>query len=628
MCGVAGIFGRSNTVDVTAVVASMLNKLSHRGPDGEGIVRGESYVLGHKRLAIIDIEHGMQPMVSEDMRYRISFNGEIYNYLELRQRLSQRGYHFKTHSDTEVLLALLILDGVKALKQLNGMFAFAFHDQKTDEWILARDQFGIKPLYYVELKNSVVFSSEIKALLNHPELKPELDWDSLQQYMTFQFCLGDKTLFQNVKKIEPGHYITGTKGTIKQKVRYWDANYDIDENHTESYFVDRLRGLVEDSVHLQLRSDVPVGAYLSGGIDSSVISVIAADKLGEGIDLFHGKFDEGSQYDESHYAQSIARFANSNLHITVPTAHDFVDDIEKLMYAMDEPVAGPGLFPQYRVSQLASKSVKVILGGQGGDEIFGGYARYLVAYLEQALKGAIYETQEEGKHVVTLASIVPNLSLLQQYQPLLQSFLSDGLFNEMDSRYFRIIDRSPSLERILTPAAKERFNRNQVFEEFQQVFNHPETSSYFNKMTYFDMKTLLPSLLQVEDRVSMSVSLESRVPFLDTRIVDLLTSMPPALKFKGGQTKHVFKKAVSNMLPKEVLNRKDKMGFPVPLKEWMSKGVVREYVQDILLSQKCRERGLFNMSEISSLITNESAYGRQLWGVLCLELWHQTFIDA
>jgi asparagine synthase (glutamine-hydrolysing) len=294
---------------------------------------------------------------------------------------------------------------------------------------------------------------------------------------------------------------------------------------------------------------------------------------------------------------------------------------------MDEPVAGPGLFPQYRVSAMAATQVKVVLGGQGGDEIFGGYARYLVGYLEQALKGAIFETQEEGRHIVTLASIIPNLALLREYQPLMQQFWRDGLFEAMDARYFRLIDRSPDLHQILSPEAAARFDRGAVFERFQRTFNHPDTRSYLNKMTHFDMKTLLPALLHVEDRVSMAVSLESRVPLLDTRIVDLVTSMPPAIKFRGGRTKHALRQAVSGHIPEVVLRRKDKMGFPVPLSQWMRAGPVREFVADTLLSRRSRDRGIFNRAALERLIDREAAFGRQLWGVLCLELWHTSFID-
>jgi asparagine synthase (glutamine-hydrolysing) len=436
-------------------------------------------------------------------------------------------------------------------------------------------------------------------------------------------------MFRNVRRVEPGCVIVGNGGRIERVTRYWNTDYTIDESHQEAYFADKLRVLLNDAVHLQTRSDVPVGAYLSGGLDSSVVATLAAQYVAGPMRLFHGRFTDGPQFDESQYARTVANaIAGSQLHITAPTAEDFVADMPPLIYAMDEPVAGPGLFPQYRVSALAAQHVKVVLGGQGGDEIFGGYARYLVGYLEQALKGAIFETQEEGRHLVTLASIIPNLPLLRNYQPLMQTFWRDGLFEDMDRRYFRMIDRSPDLETILTDDALARYDRKRVFAEFQSVFNHPDTRSLFNKMTHFDQKSFLPALLQVEDRVSMAVSLESRVPLLDTRIVDLVTRMPPQVKFNGGQVKHIFKRAVASVVPEPILNRKDKMGFPVPFSEWLKGGPVRDFVGDVLLGQRSRERGLFRPAALERLMQAEGQYGRQLWGALCLELWHQQFIDA
>ena len=316
------------------------------------------------------------------------------------------------------------------------------------------------------------------------------------------------------------------------------------------------------------------------------------------------------------------------MHEVVPTADDFVAYMPEIIRVMDEPLAGPGVFPQFMVSRMAVNEVKVILGGQGGDEIFGGYARYLVGYLEQALKGAIYETQEEGKYLVGLDSIIPNLPLLKQYVPLMDNFWKKGLFEEMDARYFHLIDRSPDLAALLTDDALNSMDRGKVYEDFQKQFNHADTQSYINKMTHFDFKTLLPALLHVEDRVSMAVSLESRVPILDTRIMELVASAPPAMKFKGGKTKALLKRAVSDIVPPSILQRKDKMGFPVPLKEWMEGGVVREFVSDTLLSQSSRERGLYQPNALANISNSQGVGGRQLWGALNLEMWFQTYIDG
>lgn len=629
MCGIAAIITSGGGLQAKkTVLSSMLGKLAHRGPDGEGICHVDGMALfGHRRLAIIDIEHGAQPMRSPDNRYTLVFNGEIYNYIELRQSLIQKGHKFKTFSDTEVLLVLLIEYGPEAINRLNGMFAFVFHDRHSNSWIAARDPFGIKPLYFARPGNEIAFSSEIKALLAHPDIDAVRDDAALQQYMSFQFCLDDHTLFQGIKKVNPGTYIKGRGAQILDKVTYWDTNYQIDNYHTEEYFVDNLRSLLEDSTRMQIRSDVPLGGYISGGIDSSLVCSLASHDLDSELPVFHGRFTEGAQYDESYYAKLVAKEINAVYHETVPTADQFADTLPSLIYHLDEPLAGPGLFPQFCVSQSASEKVKVILGGQGGDEIFGGYARYLVGYLEQAVKGAIFETKEEGSHLVTLESIIPQLPLLKQYKPLLKNFLSKGMFEDMDERYFHLIDRSQSLESLVSPDLIDSFDREELFCSFQKIFNHPDTKSYINKMTHFDLKTLLPALLQVEDRVSMAVSLESRVPLLDTRIVDLVTSMPPPLKFQGGKTKHILKKAVRSLLPEKILHRKDKMGFPVPLSEWMQGGVVRDFVADTLLSQRSLERGIYKPEVLKSMLESHGVGGRQLWGALSLELWHQTYID-
>ncbi len=478
--------GRS-LVDRLSVLDEMLVRLAHRGPDGEGRVHHPcAALLGHRRLAVIDIEHGQQPIRSPDGRYTLTFNGEIYNYLELRQALVRAGVHFDTFSDTEVLFRLLIREGPEAVRRLNGMFAFVFHDHQDNRWIAARDPFGIKPFYFVERPDEFVFASEIKALLAHPEIRPRRDEVGLQQYLTFQFCLEDRTLFAGIRKLKPGFMLIGHGAEIKQQRCYWDTNYQIDSYHTEAYFVDRLRALLEDSVRLQVRSDVPLGSYLSGGIDSSVVCSLAAQHVEAPLPMFHGRFNEGPEYDESAHARAVAAATSGVYHEVVPTAAEFADELPGLIYALDEPLAGPGLFPQYLVSRLAKQHVTVVLGGQGGDEVFGGYARYLVGYLEQALKGAIFETNEEGRHLVTLESIVPQLPMLKQYRPLLSQFLGRGLFDEMDARYFHLIDRSQDLAQLLTPDAMSSFDRRQLFGDFQRVFNHPDTRSYINKMTHFD----------------------------------------------------------------------------------------------------------------------------------------------
>jgi asparagine synthase (glutamine-hydrolysing) len=314
------------------------------------------------------------------------------------------------------------------------------------------------------------------------------------------------------------------------------------------------------------------------------------------------------------------------MHEVLCDGAQFVELLPRLIYHLDEPAAGPGVYPQYLVSRQAQQHVKVVLGGQGGDEVFGGYARYLVAYLEQALKGAILETTEEAEHIVSLASIVPNLPALRAYTPMLRQFWRAEVFEPMDRRYFRLVDRLGGALSLFTGDFRAEHQRDDLFGRFQAIFNHPDTKSYYNKMTHFDLVTGLQGLLQVEDRVSMAVSLESRVPLLDHRLVDLVARMPPRLKFRGGELKYILRSAVRDVVPPVVMERKDKMGFPVPLHRWVT-GPAREFVADTLLSRASRERGIAEPAEVEKLLGYELPFSRQSWGLLSLELWFRTFID-
>lgn len=626
MCGIAGILNRDSTPDIS-VLNAMSRKLAHRGPDDKGVFVENACGLVHRRLSVIDPEHGTQPMHDAENRYVIVFNGEIYNYVELRNTLSVHGYSFATNSDTEVLLYAFIHYGPECLEHLNGMFAFAVYDRKEKVTFLARDHFGIKPLYMVEFPNGFAFASEIKALFAHPEITPHANRGALHEYMTFQFCLDDRTLFQDIRKIPPASYALVRDGRITRQKKYWDLDFTVATGTSENRFLEQLRFLLEDSVRLQLRSDVPVGTYLSGGIDSSTVTTLAARLHDSPLSTFTGGFHEEGSYDESSYARLVAQHTGARHFECFPTPSDFVNTIEELVMFMDEPAAGPGVFPQYCVSKLAGEHVKVILGGQGGDEIFGGYARYLIAYLEQCLKSAILEQQEEGRFVATLDTIIPNLPLLREYLPLLKSFWSEGTFDPMDQRYFKLVNRLENARFLLTDDFLAEYDYERVFGTFQGLFNSPDTLSYINKMTHFDLSTLLPALLQVEDRMSMAASIESRVPLLDYRIADLVATMPPALKFGGGKTKKVLIDAVAGDLPSEIAKRKDKMGFPVPFTEWVRKEPVRSFVLDILTSQRVSERGIFSPSEIERHVGRERPFGRALWGALNLELWFRSYID-
>ena len=625
MCGIVSIINKTGVGVDGNLLERMANTIHHRGPDANGMLVDGAIGFFHKRLSIIDITTGQQPMAFANCI--IIFNGEIYNYIELRETLKKKGHSFQTTSDTEVILHMYVEYGDDFVNELNGMFAFIIYDKNKNKFFVARDHFGIKPLYWYKDDECIIFGSEIKALLAHPKVEAIADTENLYEYLTFQFVMGETTMFRNISKIPPGHYVSIDLNSYNYKVvKYWEPNFKIDQFHTEEYFIVELRKILEETISQQLRSDVPVGTYLSGGIDSSLVTIMASKFLNKPIKSFSGAFREGPEFDELHYARIAAKAAGSELYEIFPTEDEFIDLMPKLIYHLDEPVAGPGLFPQYIVSKFASQHVKVVLGGQGGDEIFGGYTRYMVAYLEQALKGAIFESNEEAEHIVSLESILPNLPTLQKYIPMMKSFWKENPFGSMDKRYFHLINRMGSTSEFFHPEFLSQSNTDSIFNKFSGYFNHADTKSYFNKMTHFDMFGSLPGLLQVEDRVSMSVSIESRVPLLDRRIVDLVAAMPAGMKFKGGEMKYLLKKAIRPIMPAEIMDRKDKMGFPVPLHLW-SKNKAKSFIMDTLLSKKAKERNMVDTLHIEKLITSEQPFSRGLWGLLSLELWYNQFID-
>lgn len=609
----------------------MLDSMSHRGPDGQGEFRSPSAPvwLGHKRLAIIDQDGGNQPMTNEDGSLQVVFNGCIYNHLELRTLLKAKGHVFANRSDTEVLLHAYEEFGPDMLERLNGMFAFAIWDERRGELFCARDRLGIKPFYYARHAGGFAFASEIKAILAADWIAAECHADALSEYLTFQAPLGDQTLFRGIKRLPPGHTMTvGADGKLRKPPRaYWTLSFAPDTTHDEPYFTRRLLELLQDAVDLNLRADIPVGAHLSGGMDSSLICTLASQSAAKDWTLhtFTGAFDESPDYDESGYARLLAESVGAAYHETRPGPDDFIRHMRRIIHIMDEPTAGPGIFPQYMVSKLASEHVSVLLGGVGGDEIFVGYARYLAGYLEECLKGAIYKTADTERHAATLSTIIPSLPLLQKYTPLLRHLWGEGLFDAPDKRYLRLMDRSAGTRSVFSPDAFS--SEEDLHQRFAELFLGSDASSLVNSMLHFDLKVHLPALLHVEDRTSMAWSLESRVPLLDHRVCEFMASVPPVIKFRNGRTKYLLRQAVGHMLPPEILNREDKMGFPVPLQHWFG-GDVGTYVREILLGQKARQRGLVDPKRMERLLTEEKPFDRTIWGALCLELWFQEFIDS
>ncbi len=630
MCGIVGLVStEKDKLFLKTRVEVMKDLISYRGPDGEGtwLDNEANICLGHRRLAIIDTEHGHQPLQTQDGDLIIVFNGEIYNYVELRKELVNKGHPIMYHSDTEVLLYAYREWGDDCLKHLIGMFAFAIWDRKRKRLFCARDRIGIKPFYYFWNKQNFAFASEIKSILVSSFVKAEPNLHGLQDYTTFQFCLGDKTMFKNIYKIEPGWFLVLEYDNQELKVeksQYWDINYSADTIHNEKWFSNRLLELLEDSIAMHLRSDVSVGAHLSGGLDSSTVASLAMKVLSNcKMNTFTGAFSDGAEYDETKYAKSVANSIAAEYNEVYIRGNDFSDIFPKLIYYMDEPAAGPGLIPQYYVSKLASQKVKVVLGGQGGDEVFIGYARYLIILLEKCILDSINGSSVQVDY--NLNSIMKNLTTLQSYVPMLKTFLQKGLFESWDKRYFQLLDRK---EGSVDFYSDQLFNTDDYssFQSFSKIFNRPGITSIIDKMSYFDIKSSLPALLQVEDRTSMSVSLESRVPLLDHRILEFIATVPDYIKFKNGNVKHLFKNVIKPILPKEIYERKDKMGFPTPLEKWV-KNEAKEFVLDTLLSNSARQRGIYNISKLEHIVDKEPKFGRVIWGALSVETWYKTFID-
>lgn len=630
MCGIFGFVADGPRVleKSSGELDAGLARIRHRGPDGTGMwVSNNGQVgFGHVRLSIIDIETGAQPMHSADGRFTIIYNGEIYNYIELRAELGNES--FRTHSDTEVVLRAFQRWGADCVNRLRGMFAIAIWDETERKLFLARDRFGIKPLYWAKTSTGLYFASEVKALLPFLDHR-QVNRAALSDYFTFQFCLGDKTMMDGVFQMPAAHFAVLSPGQQPQLQRYWDVHYVVDYDHTEQWFTNRLRELMHDSVRVHLRADVEVGSYVSGGVDSSLLAALAREARSDGpFKAFNGRFLDGQEFDESRYAQALADEKNMQLHVADISEQDFVDHIAKVIWHLDQPTAGPGSFPQYMVSKQVGEHIKVVLGGQGGDEIFGGYARYLVAYFEQCIKGAIEGSLHNGNYVVTYESIIPNLETLRQYKPMLREFWSSGLFGERDERYWRLVNRANTFGSMLVP---EAINQEATFEEFKGIFwgSNVGKESYFDSMTHFDFKTLLPALLQVEDRMSMAHGVEARVPFLDHPLVEFAATIPADIKFKNGELKRLIKTAFASRLPVAIRERKDKMGFPVPLNLWLKRGgLARDLIGDILGSVQARARPyLQDGLSIDAVLDSQSIYGRNLWALLSLELWHRQFVD-
>lgn len=626
MCGIVGIIRKNLEFTIEeSQLEKMASLIEYRGQDDYGIHidKQNRFGFAHRRLSIVDLsKNAHQPMKSPDGNW-IVYNGELYNYKELSVELGLDKE--KSSSDTAVVLAAYDKWGTNCVNKFRGMFSLAIWDEKLEHLFFARDHFGIKPFYFFESQDSFYFASEPKSIIPFVD-NLKINRKALKDYLVFQLYLSNKTLFEGIEELAPGHFMIIKHGQKKIK-QYWNLEFKIDHRYDLNYCKEFIEELLEKSVKRHLIGDVPIGAYVSGGLDSSSIASIANRNLPKGQLLgFSGMFSKyGQNFDESNYAQLVSDRNEFKLLKIDIKSEDFIQSINKVIYHLDSPVAGPGAFSQYMISKLAAQHRKVVLGGQGGDEIFGGYTRYLVAYFEQCIKAAINGTSKNGNFVVTYESIIPNLIQLKQYQPMIKSFWAKGLFDDMYERYFSLVNRAPNLSDKINWRFMEGYSAK---DEFKKVFfdNNIDKGSYFDLMTNYDFRTLLPALLQVEDRMSMAHGLESRVPLLDVDLVEFSATIPADIKFKNGNPKHILKESLKKFLPIEIINRKDKMGFPTPINHWF-KSDLREFLFDTFSSQKAKQRDYLGKIKIIDQIDSEDFYSRELWGLLSLEIWHQQFID-
>ncbi len=620
MCGICGIHDPKGNIDQD-LIKRMSETLSHRGPDDEGYHFEDRMGLGFKRLSIIDLDTGNQPMANEDESIWIIHNGEIYNFHSLRKRLEEKGHEFKTRSDTEVIIHGYEEWGEDVVHKLNGMFAFTLWDAENEKLFMVRDRLGIKPLYYHLMGDRLLFASEIKALLEDPTLKRELDERSLMDYLTFQNVFGNKTFFKGIRKLLPGHLATKDADGFQER-EYWDLDFKKEQRKGESYYVEMYRELLRRSVAMELVSDVPIGFHLSGGMDSSSVA-ISAEGLVERFVTFSGSFPEEG-FDETPFASQVADLLNAEKNMISLKPEQVTQMLARMVYHLDEPRVGPGSIPQYHVAKLASRHVKVVLTGHGGDELFAGYPSYLYPHLREAMG-----TKGRVRQLLLILRDLRARSATEGWKRTVGLPLYT-LFNHDLKEYAReAVFRRGELARLLNPGVRERLEGYSSREILDDYGNRKKGLTHLEKLQYIDIKTYLPSLLDNEDRLSMAFSLESRVPILDHEIAEFSASVPSMHKIEGLTLKNVPRKAAKGTIPDEVIDHK-KMGFPVPLASWLRDGL-GDYAREILLSDAARKRGFFDAHYVRLLLDEHSIgisdHSEKIWCLLNFELWNRVFID-
>jgi asparagine synthase (glutamine-hydrolysing) len=606
----------------------MLWSIRHRGPDDEGTFVEGAVALGMRRLSIIDLAGGKQPITNEDGSVVVVFNGEIYNYRELTERLRRQGHTFATASDTEVIVHLYEELGDDAVQELRGMFTFALWDVRRRRLLVARDRLGIKPLYYTDVASNLVFGSEIKALLQHPAVDAQLDVNALGNFLSLKYVPAPQTMFAGIRALPPGHTLTCDTNGLRVQ-RYWDVSFQRHNSGSQSGplsetdYAEQLDALLREAVQMHLVSDVPFGAFLSGGIDSSTIVALMSQILDQPVKTFSVGFSgDGEAFSELPYARLVAERYGTDHHEVMVGAQDFIGLSEKVIWHLDQPIADEASLANFMVSDLAARHVKMVLTGEGGDELFAGYARYagermypFVRPIPNVVKSLALMA---SSHIPGLRR--PKIALFALCQPDEARRLTSWfpLFNaEMKAR-------------LLSDSLMSRLDQRSEIDVFAEHLGRTDAHDPLSRMLYVDTKLWLPDdLLARGDKTSMAASLEARVPLLDHKLVEFAATVPPGLKVKGRQRKYLLKKVATPLLPREIIARKKK-GFPIPTSVWF-RTEARAYVRDVLSTSSLRERGLFDPAYVTQLLDEHESgfadHGQLVWGLLGVELWHRLFVD-
>jgi asparagine synthase (glutamine-hydrolysing) len=629
MCGINGIAysGRSGRQVNPRVLEKMRDVILHRGPDDGGLFVDGSIGLGHRRLSIVDVTHGHQPMFNNDQSCVIVYNGEIYNHSDHREELIAKGCKFQTHCDTETILHLYEEYGEDCVDHLRGMFAFAIWDKRKKELFIARDRFGVKPLYYyMDGEGNLFFGSEVKAILEAGAVKPEINFGALPDQLANHGTSTDETLFKGVKRLLAGHMLRWNDGRLETR-RYWDMRFEPKHGPApDAEFVDEWREMFRESVRLRLMADVPLGMFLSGGIDSSAIAAMMSTMVDEPIKTFSVGFSE-REANELEYARLVARIYKTDHHEITITPEQFFEALPRLVWHEDEPIGFTASVPLYFVSKLAQEHVKVVLTGEGSDEILAGYGRYQKA-LTLLNYGEKYESYTPGflrdavrGGVATLPGVVS--------RKLNRTFLSrDADIENLFFDNFSVFPKSMQA-RLLSADTRARIAELNPYRAHENWLEQTDASNLLDKLLYVDTKTYLHELLMKQDQMSMAASIESRVPFLDHKLVEFTAKMPEKMKLRGKTTKWILREAMKGILPAEILNR-PKMGFPVPIGNWFRnkfRGIIDEYV----LSERSLARGAFAPDYVRELVAAHNAgenHDERLWSLVNFEIWQRQFIDG